>query len=116
MELLRTATAEKNCVSAYRQITNGIRTLLMDDAFPVGDPLPTVRELAAEAQAFRHRLRAICRAVTDGEPTLTLLLQYADLPLLSRHEVTQERRWPHVPRNTGESIGELTSVRIGRVM
>jgi DNA-binding transcriptional regulator YhcF (GntR family) len=35
-------------VPAYRQIANALRALLVSDAFPVGAPLPTVRQLAVD--------------------------------------------------------------------
>jgi GntR family transcriptional regulator len=52
-------------VPAYRQITNGIRTLLVDGAFPIGDPLPTVRRLAVDLGVHHNTVAEAYRVLSD---------------------------------------------------
>lgn len=50
---------------AYRQIANALRTLLVSDAFPVGAPLPTVRQLAVDLGVHHNTVAEAYRVLAD---------------------------------------------------
>ena len=52
-------------VPAYRQIANAIRALLVDGAFPVGDPLPTVRRLAIDLGVHHNTVAEVYRVLSE---------------------------------------------------
>jgi GntR family transcriptional regulator len=52
-------------VPAYRQIANAIRALLVDGAFPVGDPLPTVRRLAVDLGVHHNTVAEAYRVLSE---------------------------------------------------
>jgi len=52
-------------VPAYRQIANAIRALLVDGAFLVGEPLPTVRRLAIDLGVHHNTVAEAYRVLSD---------------------------------------------------
>jgi selenocysteine-specific elongation factor len=49
-------------VPAYRQIANAFRALLVAGSFPVGEPLPTVRQLAVDLGVHHNTIAEAYRA------------------------------------------------------
>jgi GntR family transcriptional regulator len=52
-------------VPAYRQIANAIRALLVSGAFPIGDPLPTVRQLAVDLGVHHNTVAEAYRVLSE---------------------------------------------------
>ena len=52
-------------VPAYRQIANAIRAHLVAGAFPVGEPLPTVRQLAVDLGVHHNTVAEAYRVLSD---------------------------------------------------
>ena len=52
-------------VPAYRQIANAIRALLVAGAFPIGDPLPTVRQLAVDLGVHHNTVAEAYRVLSE---------------------------------------------------
>jgi GntR family transcriptional regulator len=52
-------------VPAYRQIANALRALLVDGAFPIGEPLPTVRRLAVDLGVHHNTVAEAYRVLSD---------------------------------------------------
>jgi len=52
-------------VPAYRQIANALRALLVAGAFPVGQPLPTVRQLAVDLGVHHNTIAEAYRVLSD---------------------------------------------------
>ena len=50
---------------AYRQIANALRALLVAGAFPVGAPLPTVRQLAVDLSVHHNTVAEAYRVLSD---------------------------------------------------
>ncbi len=50
---------------AYRQIANALRTLLVAGSFPVGTPLPTVRQLAVDLAVHHNTVAEAYRVLSD---------------------------------------------------
>jgi GntR family transcriptional regulator len=58
-------------IPAYRQIASALRALLVGGAFPVGQPLPTVRQLAVDLSVHHNTVAEAYRLLAD-EGWLTL--------------------------------------------
>lgn len=52
-------------VPAYRQIANAIRPLLVASTFRVGDPLPTVRQLAVDLGVHHNTVAQAYRVLSE---------------------------------------------------
>jgi GntR family transcriptional regulator len=52
-------------VPAYRQIANALRALLVAGGFPVGEPLPTVRQLAVDLGVHHNTIAEAYRVLAD---------------------------------------------------
>jgi GntR family transcriptional regulator len=52
-------------VPAYRQIANALRALLVAGTFPVGEPLPTVRQLAVDLGVHHNTVAEAYRILAD---------------------------------------------------
>jgi DNA-binding transcriptional regulator YhcF (GntR family) len=52
-------------VPAYRQIANALRALLVAGTFPVGEPLPTVRQLAVDPGVHHNTVAEAYRVLAD---------------------------------------------------
>jgi DNA-binding transcriptional regulator YhcF (GntR family) len=52
-------------VPAYRQIANALRALLVAGTFPVGQPLPTVRQLAVDLGVHHNTVAEAYRLLAD---------------------------------------------------
>jgi DNA-binding transcriptional regulator YhcF (GntR family) len=52
-------------VPAYRQIANAIRALLVGGTFPVGQPLPTLRQLAVDLGVHHNTVAEAYRILAD---------------------------------------------------
>jgi DNA-binding transcriptional regulator YhcF (GntR family) len=52
-------------VPAYRQIASALRALLVAGAFPVGTPLPTVRQLAVDLGVHHNTVAEAYRILAD---------------------------------------------------
>jgi GntR family transcriptional regulator len=52
-------------VPAYRQIANALRALLVAGAFPVGEPLPTVRQLAVDLGVHHNTVAEAFRVLSE---------------------------------------------------
>lgn len=52
-------------VPAYRQIANAIRPHLVAGTFPVGEPLPTVRQLAVDLGVHHNTVAEAYRVLSD---------------------------------------------------
>ncbi len=52
-------------VPAYRQIANAIRALLVSGAFPIGEPLPTVRQLAVDLGVHHNTVAEAYRVLSE---------------------------------------------------
>ena len=52
-------------VPAYRQIANALRALLVAGSFPVGEPLPTVRQLAVDLGLHHNTIAEAYRVLAD---------------------------------------------------
>jgi GntR family transcriptional regulator len=54
-----------SAVPAYRQIANAFRALLVAGTFPVGEPLPTVRQLAIDLGVHHNTIAEAYRVLAD---------------------------------------------------
>lgn len=54
-----------SAVPAYRQIANALRALLVSGAFPIGDPLPTVRQLAVDLGVHHNTVAEAYRVLSE---------------------------------------------------
>jgi GntR family transcriptional regulator len=52
-------------VPAYRQVANALRALLVAGAFPVGKPLPTVRQLAVDLGVHHNTIAEAYRVLAE---------------------------------------------------
>ena len=52
-------------VPAYRQIANALRALLVAGTFPVGEPLPTVRQLAIDLGVHHNTIAEAYRVLAE---------------------------------------------------
>jgi len=52
-------------VPAYRQVANALRALLVAGSFPVGAPLPTVRQLAVDLGVHHNTIAEAYRVLAD---------------------------------------------------
>jgi GntR family transcriptional regulator len=52
-------------VPAYRQIVNALRPLLVGGSFPVGEPLPTVRQLAIDLGVHHNTIAEAYRVLAE---------------------------------------------------
>lgn len=52
-------------VPAYRQIANALRALLVAGTFPVGQPLPTVRQLAVDLGVHHNTIAEAYRVLAE---------------------------------------------------
>ena len=52
-------------VPAYRQIANALRALLVAGTFPVGEPLPTVRQLAIDLGLHHNTIAEAYRVLAE---------------------------------------------------
>jgi GntR family transcriptional regulator len=50
---------------AYRQVANALRALLVAGAFPVGKPLPTVRQLAVDLGVHHNTIAEAYRVLAE---------------------------------------------------
>lgn len=50
---------------AYRQIAGALRALLVAGAFPVGEPLPTIRQLAIDLGVHHNTVAEAYRVLAD---------------------------------------------------
>ena len=54
-----------SAVPAYRQIANALRALLVAGSFPVGEPLPTVRQLAVDLGLHHNTIAEAYRVLAE---------------------------------------------------
>ena len=52
-------------VPAYRQIASALRALLVAGTFPIGQPLPTVRQLAVDLGVHHNTVAEAYRVLSD---------------------------------------------------
>jgi GntR family transcriptional regulator len=52
-------------VPAYRQVANALRALLVAESFPVGKPLPTVRQLAVDLGVHHNTIAEAYRVLAE---------------------------------------------------
>jgi GntR family transcriptional regulator len=91
-------------VPAYRQVANALRALLVAGAFPVGKPLPTVRQLAVDL-GVHHNTSADAYRVLAEEGWLDLRRRHGAIVLdRSRPRPSREARPSLVQR-----LRELTA-------
>jgi GntR family transcriptional regulator len=91
-------------VPAYRQIANAIRAHLVAGVFPVGNPLPTVRQLAIDLGVHHNTVAEAYRVLSD-EGWLDLRRRHGALVLdRSRPRPSREARPSLVQR-----LRELTA-------
>jgi GntR family transcriptional regulator len=95
-------------VPAYRQIANAIRALLVSGAFPIGDPLPTVRQLAVDL-GVHHNTVAEAYRVLSEEGWLDLRRRHGAIVLdRSRPRPSREAR-PSLVQRLRELTAEAQS-------
>jgi DNA-binding transcriptional regulator YhcF (GntR family) len=82
-------------VPAYRQIAGALRALLVAGAFPVGDPLPTVRQLAVDLGVHHNTAAEAYRLLAD-EGWLVLRRRHGAIVL--------DRSRPSPPREARSSL------------
>jgi DNA-binding transcriptional regulator YhcF (GntR family) len=82
-------------VPAYRQIANALRALLVAGAFPVGAPLPTVRQLAVDLGVHHNTVAEAYRVLSD-EGWLALRRRHGAIVL--------DRSRPTPPREARTSL------------
>lgn len=91
-------------VPAYRQIANALRALLVTGAFPVGEPLPTIRQLAVALGVHHNTVAEAYRLLSD-EGWLALRRRHGAIVLdRSRPTPLRETRTSFVQR-----LRELTA-------
>jgi DNA-binding transcriptional regulator YhcF (GntR family) len=82
-------------VPAYRQIASALRALLVAGAFPVGQPLPTVRQLAIDLGVHHNTVAEAYRVLADE----------GWLDLRRRHgAIVLDRSRPNAPREARSSL------------
>jgi GntR family transcriptional regulator len=82
-------------IPAYRQITSALRALLVAGAFPVGQPLPTVRQLAIDLGVHHNTVAEAYRVLADE----------GWLDLRRRHgAIVLDRSRPSAPREARSSL------------
>lgn len=85
-------------VPAYRQIANAFRALLVDGACPVGEALPTVRQLAIDLGVHHNTIAEAYRVLAD-EGWLALRRRHGAIVLdRSRPTPTPEARTTLIQR------------------
>ena len=82
-------------VPAYRQIANALRALLVAGTFRVGEPLPTVRQLAVDLNVHHNTVAEAYRVLSD-EGWLTLRRHHGAIVL--------DRSRPSPPREARRSL------------
>jgi GntR family transcriptional regulator len=82
-------------VPAYRQIASALRPLLVAGAFPVGEPLPTVRQLAVQLDVHHNTVAEAYRLLAD-EGWLALRRRHGAIVL--------DRSRPSPPREARSSL------------
>jgi GntR family transcriptional regulator len=82
-------------VPAYRQIASALRALLVAGVFPVGLPLPTVRQLAVDLGVHHNTVAEAYRVLSD-EGWLALRRRHGALVL--------DRSRPSPPREARTSL------------
>jgi DNA-binding transcriptional regulator YhcF (GntR family) len=82
-------------VPAYRQIANALRALLVAGTFPMGEPLPTVRQLAVDL-GVHHNTVAEAYRVLSEEGWLLLRRRHGAIVL--------DRSRPSPPREARTSL------------
>jgi GntR family transcriptional regulator len=82
-------------VPAYRQIASALRALLVAGAFPVGQPLPTVRQLAVDLGVHHNTVAEAYRLLCD-EGWLSLRRRHGAIVL--------DRSRPSPPREARLSL------------
>jgi GntR family transcriptional regulator len=82
-------------VPAYRQIASALRALLVGGAFPVGQPLPTVRQLAVDLGVHHNTVAEAYRLLSD-EGWLSLRRRHGAIVL--------DRSRPSPPREARLSL------------
>ena len=82
-------------VPAYRQIVNALRALLVAGTFPIGEPLPTVRQLAVDL-GVHHNTVAEAYRVLSEEGWLALRRRHGAIVL--------DRSRPTPPRQARASL------------
>jgi GntR family transcriptional regulator len=82
-------------VPAYRQIANALRALLVGGTFPVGEPLPTVRQLAVDLGVHHNTVAESYRVLSD-EGWLALRRRHGAIVL--------DRSRPSPPREARTSL------------
>ncbi len=84
-----------SAVPAYRQIANALRALLVAGTFPIGEPLPTVRQLAVDL-GVHHNTVAEAYRVLSEEGWLALRRRHGAIVL--------DRSRPTPPRQARTSL------------
>jgi len=84
-----------SAMPAYRQIANALRALLVTGTFPIGEPLPTVRQLAVDL-GVHHNTVAEAYRVLSEEGWLALRRRHGAIVL--------DRSRPTPPRQTRTSL------------
>jgi GntR family transcriptional regulator len=82
-------------VPAYRQIASALRALLVAGTFPVGQPLPTVRQLAVDLGVHHNTVAEAYRVLSD-EGWLALRRRHGAIVL--------DRSRPSPPREARSSL------------
>jgi GntR family transcriptional regulator len=82
-------------VPAYRQIANALRALLVAGTFRVGEPLPTVRQLAIDLGVHHNTVAEAYRVLSD-EGWLALRRRHGAIVL--------DRSRPSPPREARTSL------------
>ena len=93
-----------SAVPAYRQIANAIRTLLVAGTFPVGDPLPTVRQLAIDLGVHHNTVAEAYRVLAE-EGWLDLRRRHGAIVL----DRSRPRPAPDARRSLLQRLRELTA-------
>jgi GntR family transcriptional regulator len=84
-----------SAMPAYRQIANALRALLVTGTFPIGEPLPTVRQLAVDL-GVHHNTVAEAYRVLSEEGWLALRRRHGAIVL--------DRSRPTPPRQARTSL------------
>jgi GntR family transcriptional regulator len=84
-----------SAVPAYRQIANALRALLVTGTFPVGEPLPTVRQLAIDLGVHHNTVAEAYRVLAE-EGWLALRRRHGAMVL--------DRSRPTPPRQARTSL------------
>jgi GntR family transcriptional regulator len=92
-------------VPAYRQIANAIRALLVSGTFPVGDPLPTVRQLAVDL-GVHHNTVAEAYRVLSEEGWLDLRRRHGAIVLDRSHPRPSREARPSLLQRLRELTAE----------